>query len=175
MTVSLRGPVTGSKLSYHDALYAFPANMQHNGTLISGSAADTGCPRITLADAATQRVKFMWEVPVDNDALAIRWAWTNESASSGNVKFQFAYKLIYIGEGNVDGAVTTITVPAIAAAGQFDFNYSLPTETASIATPDVFGKPFLLGSLSRLGADATDTLAAGISIIAVTATRVDLP
>lgn len=175
MTVTLRGPVTGSTLSGHDALYAYPTNMEHNGTYIPGNGADIGTPRITLADAATQRVKWMWAVPVGWDAVAVRWGAVNENVATGNVKYQFAYKLIYIGEGNVDGAVTTISIAAQTSAGQFDFNYLLPTEVSAIPTPDVFGKPFILCSLARLGADAADTLAGGVSICLATATRADLP
>lgn len=176
MTVTVRGYATGSTVSGHDALYAYPADMQHNGTLITGNGADVGLPRITLADGSTQRVKFVWAIPVDWKAIAVRWGGVPEVGTGGNVKLQFAYKLITLGEGDVDGAVTTISVAALNASGAADWKYMTPTETALIQTPTgAFGDaPFMLCSLSRLGADAADTLAGGFSIGVVTATRVDL-
>jgi len=176
MTVSLAGPATGSTLTGHDALYVYPADMQHNGTLISGSGADTGLPRITLADAATQRVKWVWAIPVRWAAIAVRWSAIPEVGTGGNVKWQFAYKLIHLGEGNVDGAVTTVSIAAQDATGAADWKYLTPSEVASIDTPAGFfgDAPFMLCSLSRLGADGTDTLAGGVSVGVATATRADL-
>jgi hypothetical protein len=176
MTVSLIGPATGSTFSGHDALYVYPADMQHNGTLITGNGADVGLPRITLADAATQRVKWVWAIPPRWAAIAVRWSAIPEVGTGGNVKWQFAYKLIYLGEGNVDGAMTTVSVAALDASGAQDWKYLTPAEVASIDTPTGgFGDaPFMLCSLSRLGADGTDTLAGGVSVGVATATRADL-
>ncbi len=176
MTVTVRGPATGSTVSGHDALYAYPTDFQHNGTLVSGAGADTGLPRVTLADGVTQRVKWVWAIPVDWAAMAVRWGAVPEAAVAGNVKWQFSYKPILLGEGNVDGAVTTVSVAALAAAGQFDWDYKIPSETAVVATPTgLFGdSPFVLCTLSRLGGDASDTYAGGVSVAVTTATRVDL-
>lgn len=172
--VTVRGPATGSILSGVDSFVSQPADMQHNGTLITGNGADVGMPRITLADAATQRCKWLWTIPPGWDAVAVQFVAINEAAGTGNVKYQFAYKLIYIGEGNVDGAVTTVSMAALPSTGQFDFNYLVPSEIQKIATPDVFGKPQMLCSLSRLGADAADTLAGGVSIALTIGVRVEL-
>lgn len=175
-TGSVGGPA-GSVVSGHDALYTYPADMQTNGTLISGNGTDTNLPRVTLADAATQRVKGVWAIPVGWKAMAVRYGWVNEVATAGNVKFQFTYDYIHLGEGDVTGAVTaTVTFGARTAGGQFDWNYETAiTELATI--PVVLGafgdSPFMMWSLSRLGADGTDTLAGGASIGVVTATRVD--
>lgn len=172
------GPATGSTISSHDALYAYPADMQTNGTLITANGTDTNLPRITLADAATQRVKWVWAIPARWSAFALRFGWVNEVATAGNVKFQVTYDNIHLGEGDVTGAVTaTISFAARAAGGQFDHNYETSiTELATI--PVVLGgfgdSPFMQFSLSRLGADGTDTLAGGASISVCTATRVDV-
>lgn len=176
MTVALRGGANGSTFTDHDPLYAYPADMQHNGTLISGSAADTGLPRITLANATTQRVKWVWAIPIRWAAIAVRWGVIPEVGTGGNVKWQFAYKLIYLGEGNVDGAVTTVSLAALDASGAADWKYQTPSEISSIDTPaGAFAdNPFMMCSLSRLGADAADTLAGDISVGVVTATRVDV-
>lgn len=176
MTVTLVGPATGSNLTGHDALYAYPSDMQTNGTVVTENAADTGLPRITLADAATQRVKWVWAIPVRWDAVAIRFAAIPEVATGGNVVFQFAYRLVTLGSGSVQGAVTNTIAVAAAAMGvvQFNWNYLLPAELSNIAmTPGGFGdSPFLHCSLARLGANGSDTLAGGCSIGVVTATRV---
>lgn len=172
--VTVRGPATGSILSGVDSIVTQPAEMTTSGSAVSVSGTDTGMPRITLADAVTQRVKWLWTIPPGWDAVAVQFVAINEAAGTGNVKYQFAYKLIYIGEGNVDGAVTTVSMAALASTGQFDFNYLIPSEIQAIATPDVFGKPQMLCSLSRLGADAADTLAGGVSIALAIGARVEL-
>lgn len=163
-------------LSKHDALYAWPADMQTNGALVTASGTDPGVPRVSLADAATQRCKWIWQLPLGWETAAFRWGWSNESAAAGNVVWQLAYRLVRIGlEGDVNaGAVTTIAIPAIAAPAQHDLEYSLPSVTQAIdlatgAAP--FGQ-FLLVSLARLGADASDTLAGAASLIVGTITRV---
>lgn len=155
-----------------DPLYAYHNDMVSNGTDVPESAQDVGIPRWSLADAATQRVKWVWAIPNSWDGIAVRWAWDNETAGVGNVNFTFSYRFIYFGEGDVDaGAMTNIVVPPIAAAGQFDFNYALPTETSNIATPSGgFGdKPTMVCVLSRDG--TADTLNAAIAIQFATATR----
>lgn len=159
----------------HDALYAYAADMQSNGTLVPESAQDVGVPRWSLADAATQRVKWLWAIPVGWSSIAVRFGWDNESAASGNVVFQFAYRQIYLGETDVDGgAVTTVAIPAITALAQNRFLYSTPTEIANISTPNggLGDKPFIQCSLARLGADGNDTLAGAAAVFVATATRV---
>jgi len=167
----------GTVLTRHDARYAFPSQIQHNGTLISEVAQDVGMPRISCADAATTRLKWVWEVPVEWDAVRVRFGQVNETTATGDVKWQFAYRLIYLGEGDVDaGAMTTISMAAITASGEYDWHYVQPTELASIATPDggFADKPFMLCALSRLGSDVADTLAGAISVGITTATRIDI-
>jgi Major tropism determinant N-terminal domain len=166
--------VPGWLLTNHDAQYKYPAEMQHNGTLISGSGADTGMPRITLADGATQRMKWMWEIPVGWEAIRVNMGVINENVATGNVRWQLTYKLIYLGEGNVDGAVTGTVLATLSSGGQFDWTYH--QVAASIATPPgAFGDaPLMLCSLSRLGTDGADTLVGGISVGAVTCTRIVL-
>lgn len=173
MAATPSGPASGSFLSGHDVLYAYPADYQHNGTLISGAGTDTVMPRVTLADAVTQRVKWVWAIPVHWDAIRVNMGVTNEIVGTGNVRWQFAYRLINLGEGDVNGAVTTI-LDTLVSGGQFDFTYH--QIAASIATPvgPLGDSPFMLAALSRLGGDAADTLAGGISVDLVAATRVDL-
>jgi len=173
--VRLTGGITKAITSAHDALYALAPDMTSSVAINAEAAQDVGVPRYPLVDAATNRCKWTWPIPIGWSAGAFRWGWTNEGAGAGNVKWQFDYKLIYLGEGDVDaGATTTIAIPAIAADGQFDFKYSLPTETQNISLPlGGFGdSPFMLCSLSRLGADGTDTLAATASVIVASLTRV---
>jgi len=174
MTVTLAGPADGSTLSGHDALYAYPADFNHNGTEVVVTGADVGLPRVTLADAATQRIKWVWAIPVRWDAVRINAAVINENVGTGNVRWQFTHKLIVLGEGNVDGAVTGTTLVTLSSGGQFDWTYH--QIAASIATPPggLGDAPFMLCSLSRLGADGADTLAGGISVGVVTCTRVDV-
>jgi hypothetical protein len=176
MTVALRGAAGGSTLTDHDALYVYPADMKHNGTEVVVNTTDAGLPRITLADAATQRVKWVWAIPPRWAAIAMRWASIPEVGTGGNVKWQFAYKFIYLGEGDVNGAVTTVSIAALSGSGISDWKYNTPSETASIDTPagGLGDSPFMLCSLARLGADGTDTLAGGISVGVATATRVDV-
>ena len=170
--VTVRGPASGSILSGTDSLVFQPSDMQHNGTLISGATTGATMPRITLADAATQGVKWVGTIPPGWDAVAIQFVAINEAAGVANINYQFEYKLEYIGEGNVDGAVTTITPAAVTSAGQFDFNYVILSELQSIATPDVFGKPQMMCRLSRLG--ATDPHTGGLSIALAIMVRVEL-
>ncbi len=174
MTVALRGPATGSTLSDHDSLYAYAAEMVHNGTLTSNAGADVGMPRITLADAATQRMKWTWAIPVRWDAIRVNFGMTNETAGAGNVRWQFAYKMIYLGEGNIDGAVTATINATLTAGGQFDHTYH--EMSASILTPvGAFGDaPFMMCALSRIGADGADTLAGAASVHVITCTRIDI-
>jgi len=174
MTVTLAGSADGSTLSGHDALYAYPADMQHNGTLTAVTTTDVGLPRITLADAVTQRVKWVWAIPVRWDAVRINAAVINENVGTGNVRWQFTHKLINLGNLDVDGAVTGTTLVTLSSGGQFDWTYH--QISASVATPagGLGDAPFMLCSLSRLGADGADTLAGSISVGVVTCTRVDL-
>jgi len=179
MTVSLGGPATGSTNSGHDALYAYAKDWETNGTLIHGGGAGTGLPRVTLADNLDQRIEWQWAIPVGWSAMRFAFARINEAAGTGNVKFEFGYKQILLGEGNVDSALTVVSMAALTSGGQFDWTYQAPNELLSIPTPSGgFGdKPNVRFSLTRLGAGGPgngDTLAGGISIGVVTATRVDL-
>lgn len=173
-TVTIEG--TGNTLKTpHDALYRYAPEMQSNGTLVAADAADTGVPRWSLADAATQRVKWTWEIPVGWDSIAVRFGWCNESSNSGNVVFQFSYRHIYLGETNLNsGSVTTIAIPAAAALSQYVFNYFTGSATASVATPSGgFGdKPFMQCAITRLGSDGSDTLSGAAAVFVATATRV---
>jgi hypothetical protein len=168
MTVSLAGPASGGTLTGHDAKYAYPTNMEHNGTLIPESAADIGLPRISLLD--NQRVKWVWEVPVRWDALAIRFGACPEVGTGGNVVFSFSYRYVALGSGSVRGAVTTIAIAALSQGStQFGWNYFLPSEVGNI--PVVLGgfgdSPFMQCSLLRV----SGSLAGACSIGLVTATR----
>jgi hypothetical protein len=173
-SLQIRG--TGNTvLTPHDALYAYAPDMRSNGTDVPESAQDVGVPRWSLADAATQRVKWLWAIPVGWSGVAVRFGWGNESANSGNVVWQFSYRLIYLGEGDIDaGATTDIAVGAITALGQYDFNYSTPASLANISTASggLGDKPFMQCSLSRLGGDAADTLSGAVAVFVTTATRV---
>jgi hypothetical protein len=174
MANDLQGVATGGLLTFHDALYAYPSDMQHNGTLISGSGAATGLPRITLADAVTQRVKWVWAIPVAWDAFRMNVAVINENVGTGNVRWQFDYKYIVLGEGNVDGAVTATITVTLSSGSQFDWTYH-QIDASELVTLGAFDDaPFMMCSLARLGGDGADTLAGGISVGVVAATRVDL-
>lgn len=160
----------------HDALYAYPTDMLSNGTLVPESAQDVGVPRWSLADAATQRVKWSWAIPVGWNTIAIRWGYDNEVGGAGNIVWQLSYQQVVFGTANIDvGAVTDIAVgPIAASAVQYTFNYALPTSTASIAVPagGLGDKPVIMCSLSRLGADGADTLAGAAAVTLATATRI---
>lgn len=175
MTVVLRGSATGSTLTDHDALYTYPADWERSAgtSVVDMTAADTGLPRITLPDLATNRIKWVWAIPVRWDAIRINAGVINENVATGNVRWQFAYRLINLGEGNVDGAVTSSLV-TLSSGGQFDWTYH--QIAASILTPPgILGDaPFMMCSLSRLGGDGADTLAGGISVGVATCTRIDL-
>jgi len=174
MANSLQGPATGGLLTFHDALYAYPADMQHNGTLITGAGTNTVLPRITLADAVTSRVKWVWAIPVGWDAFRINFGIINENVGTGNCRWQLDHKFIVLGEGNVDGAVTNTATVTLSSGGQFDWTYH-ELVASQVVTLGGFGDaPFALFSLARLGADGADSLAGGISIGVVAATRVDV-
>jgi len=174
MTVLLKGSATGGLTTGHDALYAYPADMQHTGTLIPGTGAATGLPRITLADAATQRCKWVWAIPVEWDAIRINMGVINENVGTGNVRWEFAYKFIVLGEGNVDGAVTATITITLSSGGQFDWTYHEIDPSELIVLGGFGDSPFMMCSLTRLGSDGADTLAGGISVGVVTCTRVDI-
>lgn len=156
-----------------EPLYAFKRNMESNGTDIPESAQDVGYPRWSLADAAVQRVKWQWAVPVGWDSMAIRFGWTNEAAAAAGVNWSFTYKLIYLGEGDVDaGAVTTVSLGTITAPAQFDFKYESPSQIAEVLTPSgaIFGeKPFMQCTLVRDG--VADAHAGAVSVALATGTR----
>lgn len=169
--------LNGQILSGHDALYAWATDMQSSGTLVPESAQDVGFPRWSLADAATQRVKWTWAIGAEWDSVAMRFGWNKEAAGSGNVKWQFAYRLVYPFSGeDVDAsAVTTLDLGAIAVSGTtFGFQYEIPASTQALAAADgAFGsKPFMLCSLSRIGADAADTYAGAVAVSLATLTRI---
>lgn len=164
---------SGAVLTGHDALYAYPDTMQSSGTLSAGTGADAGLPRWNLADAATQRCKWVWAIPVGWSAVTVRWA--SVTAATGNVVWQFAYRYITLGEAAVDtGVDDTIAVGALPAGGVGNWQYNTPASTASIpVTPGVLGDaPFMLCSLSRLGADGADTAAGNVGVAVATITRV---
>lgn len=175
MTVALRGSATGSTLTDHDALYAYPSDWQLGGgaTLVGNGGADTGLPRVTLADAATQRIKWVWAIPARWDAIRVNAGLINENVATGNVRWQLSYRQILLGEGDVDGAVTSILV-TLSSGGQFDWTYHQLAASITTPTGAFADKPFVLFSLARLGGDGADTLAGGISVGAVTCTRIDL-
>lgn len=170
------GGASGSILTSVDAKRAYPADMETNGTRISAAETDTGTPRITLANGETQRLKWLVTLTEGWDAITLGWLAVNESAAAGAVKWQFAYKLMYLGEGNVDGPVTTVTIPAQGTGGQFDTQLVFPPATEKLAVASGFfgDKPFLLCSLSRLGGHGDDTLDGDVSVAAVFVRRDDL-
>ena len=164
----------GQLLSAHDALYVYAATMKSNGTEVPESAQDVGLPRWSLADGATQRVKWVFEIPAEWDQVAVRFGWNKENTGSGNVNWSFAYRLVYpFVADNVDaGAVTTVSLGSIAVPStQFAFQYEIPAAISAIATADgAFGsKPFMLCSLSRDG--AADTYAGAVAVSLATLTR----
>lgn len=168
--------LNGQILSAHDALYALKQDMESSGAAVTEAAQDVGFPRWSLADAATNRVKWQWAIPAEWDQVAVRFGWNKEAAGSGNVVWQFAYRLVYPFSGeDVDAsAVTTIALGAKAVSGTtFGFQYEIPNETQAINVADgAFGsKPFMLCSLSRLGADAGDTYAGAVAVTLATLTR----
>jgi hypothetical protein len=179
-TLVLRGSLdlqgTGNVVTTpHDALYAYHNDMVSSGTDVPESAQDVGFPRWSLADAATQRVKWAWAIPVGWNSIAVRWGWDNESAGAGNVVWQLSHRQVVLGEVDVDaGAMTDIAVGPLTAGGQFDLAYATPASTSAIAIVNGgFGdKPTVLFSLSRLGADGADTLAGAAAVMFTTATRV---
>jgi hypothetical protein len=150
--------------------------MQHNGTLITANGTDANLPRITLADAVTQRVKWVWAIPPRWSAIALRFAHINEVATAGNIRFQLDFKNIHLGNGDVTGAVDFTFAFTVTALGQFDWGYGLSPatlETIPITLGGLGDAPFMLFSLSRIGGAGADTLAGGVSIGVVTATRCD--
>jgi hypothetical protein len=166
----------GVLLTAADNDYIWAGDMQSNGTLVTGNGTDTIVPRWSLADAATQRVKWVSAIPAEWDTVAIRWGWDKEVAASGNVVWQFSYQLVDLFSGtNVNaGAVTNIAVGAIAVpASQFAFKYEVPVATEAISVPDgTFGsKPWMMCSLSRLGSDGADTYAGAVGVIGAAVAR----
>lgn len=167
----------GVFLSTHDALYILAPNMESDGTYIPAGAADAHFARWSLADGATQRVKFMFPVQLGWESAAFKWGWSGEAAVAGNVKWELAYRQIYplLAPDLNDSTFTTIDIPAIAAGSQHQMVYSFPTETQSIATPsDGFlgSKPWMMCSLKRTGGAGTDNYAGAVSVNSVTLTRI---
>jgi len=157
----------------HDALYAYPSDMVSSGTLIPESAQDVGLPRWSLPDGSTTLVKWVWAIPVGWNTVAARWGWNKEAATSGNVDWSFAYRLVYpFVLGDVDvGAVTTVSLGSIAVSGtQYGFQYELPAAIAAIAVADgAFGsKPFMQCALIRAGLADTYNGAVGVSLATLT-------
>lgn len=167
--------IAGPIRTAHDALYAYPTAMETNGTRVSEAATAAGVPRVTLADAATQRVKWVWQIPVGWDKATVRFGTINEGPGTGDVVWQFDYKQIRLGEATPNGAVTTVPVGALTAGSVGRWEYNTPSALVGIATPSGFfsDKPLLLCSLARLGSDGSDTLTNGISVAVATLTRVD--
>lgn len=180
MAVSLKGSVTGSFFSNHDALYAWPADM-HGGTLLGDTGGPTSLPRREMTATGTTTCETLLPVGADWQRVAMRWGWCKETATnSQNVIFRVRYGLWYplLGTSATALSLTTIAIPAATvptgAAGTS--TYSLPTETAAIATPpDGFlgSAPILSICVDRLGDDAGDTYTGSIGLVVVTFTRVD--
>lgn len=168
---------TGQLMSVHDAIYAFAYDMQGTGTLTAETAQDVGLPRWPMAATGTSRVKWVWEVPAEWDSVAVRFGWDKEAAGSGNVVWQFSYRLIYpFVNADVDATATTdVAIGATAvSATTFGFQYEIPSSTAALAVADgVFGsKPFMQCALSRLGDDVGDTYASAVAVSLATMTRI---
>lgn len=171
--------VDGVFLTAHDALYAYAQDMKGSAgsTYVDEIAQDVGFPRWSLPDAATNRVKWIWAIPAAWGSIAVRFAWCKEAAGSGNVVWQYAYRLVYpfTGEDVDASAVTTVALGPKAVSGTtFGLQYEIPSEIQNIATPDgAFGsKPFLLSSLTRLGGDGSDNYAAAAAVLLATLTRI---
>lgn len=167
----------GSILGAHDALYAFWLDMASTAGADNETAQDEGFPRrVGLVDGATHRVKWVWQIPAEWDAVDVRFAWNKSGATSGNVKFQFWYGLFYpFASPDVNSlAGTTVSMAAIAVpSGNAQMTYSLPSELVGLPIADgAFGsKPFMVCSLSRLGADAADTYTGEVQVEVATLTR----
>ena len=170
--------IGGQFKSGHDALYAYPSNMQSNGSLTTMNTSDVGMPRWVLDDTQQRFCKWIWAIPAAWDQVAARFAWNKEAAASGNVKWRFAYTLFYPfagGDVNARAVDATIDLGAIAVpSSQYAITYQLNfAETINIADGAFGSKPFMVCSLSRVGTDATDTYngsSVGVSVATLTRT-----
>jgi hypothetical protein len=167
---------TGQILSVHDALYVFASDMTSNGTAVDmDGAASQGMPRWSLADGATQRVKWTFEIPAEWDTVAFRFYWAKVSAGAQAVTFAFRYHLFYpFAVDDLDtGAMTEIALAGTGTSMSVANRpaYEIPTATSAIAIADgAFGsKPFMLCELERDGTG--DAYAGAVTIAGATLTR----
>ena len=179
MAVGLKGSVTGSFFSNHDALYAWAHDM-HGGTLLGDTGGPGSVARREMTATGTTTCETLLPVGADWRAVAMRWGWLKEASGTGNVVFQVRYGLWYplLGGSGTAISLTTIAIPAapVTSGAAGASRYEIPDETEAIETPvDGFigTSPIVSVAVDRLGDNASDTYAASIGLAVVTFTRVD--
>lgn len=147
----------------------FPPSFLSTISGTPGTAATNGIFRVTLPDAATTTVGFNYIVPTWWNTFSVSTLWTSESGT-GNVRWQVDVKKIDLLIDNISEAVfaTQSATVASGTAGVPAITLDVPTNINS--TPGAAGSMYGV-QISRIGADAADTLAAAAGILAVNLSR----
>jgi hypothetical protein len=155
----------------------------------SAGAIDTsnGLASVVLPDAATTDALVTIEIEEYwlNTSLNIGLEWRNLAAGAGNVRFHFELREVDILMQTVAAAPTPLNYDLTEPAGGAGMvtttviaSEGLGNPTRSF-TPDIIGPPSaFFGSvyallIRRVGADAADTLAGGVGLVAVSWGRHD--
>ena len=127
-------------------------------------------PGWDFADGSTQAVQLSWAPPQIAHGAAIDFwttcslalVWINLSAAAGNVVWQTEVRKLAIGIDAVDEAAFLTVNEAKVAAGIKVMN-AFKFVTLLNLTPDFFGTEWSM-RISRIGADAADTLAGAVRL-----------
>lgn len=150
------------------------------GAMVSPTAVlnvGDGVPRLWCPDGDTTDVYVLFEVEEWwlNSTIGIYFEWVNDHSATGDVRFDCAIKEVDIGTETLAAAGTagsrtfTVTTPA-ANISTTSIICSIANGNAFTFTPGAFASFYSL-RISRLGADAADTLAGPIGIVAASITR----
>jgi hypothetical protein len=143
----------------------FPAASLSTIAGTPGTAATNGMFRVTFPDAATTTVGFTYFVPLWWNTFSVNYIWTSESGT-GNVRWQTDVKKIDLFIDNISEAVFATNQQTVASGTAGVPTATLDSPNNVNSTGGTFGSMYGI-QISRLGADAADTLAAAAGLISV--------
>jgi hypothetical protein len=131
-------------------------------TLIAGN----GVPRWSFPDAATTTLGMSFATPRSWNTFQVAFVWTAEGGAGGNVRWQVDIKKLDIFIDNISEAVfaTGVGNDAAPTIGVLSLVSGRPTGVN--ATAGALGTMYGI-QVSRIGADAGDTLAAAAGLFQV--------
>lgn len=142
-----------------------------SGTPLLTAAAPVAFPRWLLDPGATEIINTVLNPPLGWTTAKARVYWSSESTQAGNAVLNFRVLPVKVNGDTLTSGESSQQL-ALDAPDQQVLSVNEFATPFSVATADPANRPLLQFSIRRLGADASDTFPADISIIGISLVKV---